>query len=160
MIETAPPRVRGLFEAHLLVGDLGRATRFYRDVVGLQLAYETPERDAAFLWSGGRGDSMIGLWSQGEAPMSLQLHLAFAIPLGEVLDAPGRLRALGVEPLSFFGAPTDEAGVIGWMPAAAVYFRDPDGHLLEYIAMLSDTPRPEVGITSWRQWRQINGDAQ
>jgi lactoylglutathione lyase len=31
---------------------------------------------------------------------------------------------------------TAEPSVIGWMPAAAVYFRDPDGHLLEYLPML------------------------
>jgi hypothetical protein len=38
------------------------------------------------------------------------------------------------------------------MPAASVYFRDPDGHLLEYIAMLDDRPRPEDGVVTWRQW--------
>jgi hypothetical protein len=42
--------------------------------------------------------------------------------------------------------------VIGWMPAAAVYFRDPDGHLIEYLAMLDEPPRPEVGIVSWSDW--------
>jgi lactoylglutathione lyase len=156
----AAPRVLGLFEAHLPVSDVGRATAFYRDVVGLELAYETPERDAAFLWSGGRGTSMVGLWSQGGAPMSLQLHLAFAISLADVLDAPSRLRALGVQPLSFFGASAEEASVIGWMPAAAVYFRDPDAHLLEYIAMLDGRPHPEAGITTWEHWRHIDGHAQ
>ena len=152
-LRNAAPRVLGLFEAHLPVSDVGRATAFYRDVVGLELAYKTPERDAAFLWASGRGASMVGLWWQGGAPMSVQLHLAFAISLADVLDAPKRLRNLGVQPLSFFGAPTEEASVIGWMPAAAVYFRDPDGHLLEYIAMLDGTPRPEAGITSWKRWR-------
>jgi lactoylglutathione lyase len=31
--------------------------------------------------------------------------------------------------------------VIGWMPAAAVYFEEPDGHMLEYLAMLDEAPR-------------------
>jgi len=39
------------------------------------------------------------------------------------------------------------------MPAAAVYFRDPDGHLLEYLAMLDAEPRQDLGIRSWSQWQ-------
>ena len=42
--------------------------------------------------------------------------------------------------------------MIGWMPAAGVYFRDPDGHLLELIAMLDGEPRPERGIVTWSEW--------
>jgi hypothetical protein len=38
------------------------------------------------------------------------------------------------------------------MPAAAVYFRDPDGHLLELPAMLDVPPRPERGIVAWSEW--------
>jgi lactoylglutathione lyase len=157
---TPPPRLRALFEAHLLVSDIGRATTFYRDVVGLEPAYEMPDRDGAFLWSGGRGTSMVGLWLCGTAPVSFQLHLAFAASLADVLDAPRRLQRLGVQPLSFFGEPTEEASVIGWMPAAAVYFRDPDGHLLEYIAMLDATPCPEVGITTWALWQGAGSGAE
>ena len=59
---------------------------------------------------------------------------------------------LGVTPLSFFATETAEPSVIGWMPAAAVYFRDPDGHLLEYLAMLDEPARPDVGIVPWSQW--------
>jgi hypothetical protein len=29
-----------------------------------------------------------------------------------------------------------------WMPAASVYVKAPDGHNLEYIALLPDEPRP------------------
>ena len=38
------------------------------------------------------------------------------------------------------------------MPAAAVYFRDPDGHLIEYLAMLDEPARPERGIVPWSDW--------
>ena len=31
------------------------------------------------------------------------------------------------------------------MPAAAIYFRDPDGHSLEYLAMLDEPPGPTYG---------------
>lgn len=143
--------VRGLFETHLTVADLERSVTFYRDVVGLPVAYEVRKRGAAFHWVGQPGRGMLGLWSIGSAPMSMRLHVAFDIALAEVRSAPGHLRANGIQPLSFFGEPTDEPSVIGWMPAAAVYFHDPDGHLLEYIAMLDGAPKPDLGIVPWSQ---------
>jgi lactoylglutathione lyase len=144
--------VRGLFESHLPVGDLQRSVDFYRNVVGLELAYEVPERGAAFLWCGAPGNSMLGLWSLGSMPIGLSLHIAFAVELGALLAAPERLSRDDVQPLSFFGEPTDEPSAIGWMPAAAVYFRDPDGHQLEYLTMLDQPPRPELGIVAWSAW--------
>ena len=149
---TAPTPVRGLFETHLTVADVPRSTAFYRDVVGLPLALDLPERNAAFLWIGAPGQSMLGLWSIGTSVNSMRLHIAFDATLDDVLAAPATLRAHGVKPLSFIGAETDEPSVIGWMPAAAVYFHDPDGHLLEYLAMLDDPPRPEAGIVPWSDW--------
>jgi lactoylglutathione lyase len=142
-------RVRGLFETHLTVADLARSVAFYRDVVGLPVAREVPERGATFHWIGDPGHAMLGLWSIGSAPMGMRLHIAFDMALADVLAAPEHLSAQGIEPLSFFGEPTSEPSVIGWMPAAAVYFRDPDGHMLEYLAMLESPPRPELGIVPW-----------
>jgi lactoylglutathione lyase len=147
-----PVPLAGLFETHLTVSDLDRSVGFYRDVVGLPLAFEVPERAAAFLWIGPPGHAMLGLWSLGSAPMGLSLHVAFKAALEDVLGACDRLRAQGVTPLSFFATETDEPSAIGWMPAAAVYFRDPDGHLLEYLAMLDEDPQPERGIVPWSQW--------
>jgi lactoylglutathione lyase len=143
--------VRGLFETHLTVSDVERSIAFYRDVVGLPVALELPERGAAFHWIGEPGQAMLGLWSAGSAPIGMQLHIAFDMALEDVLQAPARLRAAGVEPLSFFGEPTDEPSYIGWMPAVAVYFRDPSGHMLEFLAMLGEQPRPELGIVSWAE---------
>ena len=147
-----PVPVAGLFETHLTVADLSRSVAFYRDVVGLPLALELPDRGAAFFWIGEPGEAMLGLWSLGSAPLGLSLHLAFTASLDDVLGACGRLRSLGVTPLSFHATETDEPSVIGWMPAAAVYLRDPDGHLLEYLAMLDEPARPERGIVSWSDW--------
>jgi lactoylglutathione lyase len=148
---TAVTRVRGLFETHLTVADVPRSLAFYRDVVGLDLALDLPERGAAFLWIGEASKAMLGLWSMGSAPMGMQLHIAFDVALEDVLAAPEALRAQGIEPLSFFGEPAEEPSFIGWMPAAAIYFRDPDGHMLEYLAMLDEPPRPELGIVGWSQ---------
>jgi lactoylglutathione lyase len=143
--------VRGLFETHLTVADLPRSVAFYRDVVGLSVALELPERGAAFHWIGRPGQAMLGLWSIGSAPMNMQLHIAFEMSLANVLAAPEHLAAHRVQALSFFGDPTSEPSVIGWMPAAAIYFRDPDGHMLEYLSMLEGPPRPERGIVPWSQ---------
>jgi len=44
--------------------------------------------------------------------------------------------------------------VLAWMPAASVYFRDPDGHLLEYVAMLEDEPRHDESVVKWSAWRR------
>jgi lactoylglutathione lyase len=149
---TTPVRVRGLYETHLMVSDLDRSVAFYRDVVGLPVALEVPERAATFLWIPDSRRSMLGLWSRGSAPLGMTLHIAFAVDLEDLLEAPARLRANGVTPLSFFGEETDEPSVIGWMPAAAVYFNDPDQHLLEYLAMLDTEPRPDAGIVGWSEW--------
>jgi lactoylglutathione lyase len=144
--------VAGLFEAHLLAGDLERSIGFYRDVVGLDLARHDEELGAAFLWTGEPGSSMLGLWAAGPAPIALTLHVAFATSVDDVLDAPRRLRASGVTPLGFDTKEADEPSVIAWMPAVAVYFRDPDGHLLEYLAMLDAPPAAERGVISWSEW--------
>src|SRR3954468_6612686 len=144
--------VRGLFETHLTVAGVPRSRAFCRDAAALPLALDLPERGAAFFWIGGPGRAMLGLWSMGSAPMGLSLHIALDTPLADVLRVGDRLRAAGLTPLSFYGEETDEPSVIGWMPAAAVYLRDPDGHLLEFLAMLDEPPRPEAGIMPWSQW--------
>ena len=141
-----------LFEAHLDVRDLERSITFYRDVVGLEFAYRLTGRQVAFFWIGGRGHSMLGLWSGSSSPNVTRLHTAFALDLHALLAAPSALRGLGVEPLDFHGRPASEPSVIGWMPAAAVFFNDPDGHLLEYLAMLPHHPRPEAGVVAYGEW--------
>ena len=145
-------RVEGLFEAHLTVADLERSIAFYRDRVGLELAHVTPARQAAFFWIGSRGRGMLGLWAAGSNPQKTTLHVAFATAIGQVLAAPLTLQSAGIVALDFDGQPTREPVVLAWMPAVSIYFKDPDGHLLEYIAMLAEEPRPEEGVVAWHQW--------
>jgi lactoylglutathione lyase len=142
-----------LFEAHLAVSNLDASIAFYRDVLAFDLGYTTPDRQAAFFWIGARGHSMLGVWAAGSAPQKITTHVAFAVTLDAVVAAPQALQAAGVVPLDFDGQPTHGPIVIGWMPAACVYFRDPDGHLLEYVAMLPDAPHPEYGVLSWDAWQ-------
>jgi lactoylglutathione lyase len=148
--------VYNLFEVHLTVADLERAIAFYRDAVGLRLAHIESVRQVAFFWIGNVGNAMLGLWSAGAGPQRITSHTAFSVSLADVLAAPGALRAAGITPLDFDGRPTDQPIVFAWMPAASVFFRDPDGHLLEYIAMLPQEPRPEYGIMPWRMWQHMH----
>lgn len=145
----------GLFETHLTVARLEPAVVFYSEVVGLELAHRVPERKAAFFWIGRRGHAMLGLWEVGTAPLSMRLHLALTSTVDSILAAPDTLRASGVQPRGILGEPVSEPVVIGWMPAISIYFQDPDGHLLEYLAMLPDAPDPEAGVIAYSQWRVL-----
>ncbi|HUY99110.1 MAG TPA: VOC family protein [Thermomicrobiaceae bacterium] len=148
--------VSALFETHLTVRDLAASVDFYRGVVGLEFAATFASPPSAFCWVGGPGQGMLGLW-QGSGPVGLRLHCAFTLPLADVLAAPDRLRSLGVTPLDFHGAPAGEPSVIAWMPAASVFFHDPDGHSLEYLAMLPGPGRPDLGVLPWSAWQAAQG---
>ena len=146
--------IRALFETHLRVTDLNAATAFYGNVLGLKVAHRAPERNAAFYWVGGRGQSMLGLWHVPK--VTAKLHLAFRVDLPDLLNSVQRLRAANVTPLDFDGNPTEKPVVLAWMPAAAVYFNDPDGNQLEFLCMLGDAPRPDLGVLSWDAWLNRN----
>ena len=148
--------IEGLFETHITVRDVQRSIAFYRDVVGLDVGMVQTERSAAFFWVGGRGRSMMGVFALGACPLTMQHHVAFQIKLEDVLAAPLRLRSAGITPLGGGREPIHEPIVFAWMPAASVFFEDPDGNLLEYISMLPDAPRPEFGLVSWSEWRAIH----
>lgn len=150
--------VSGLYESHLTVANLDRSIAFYRDVVGLELAHIVPSRHAAFFWVGGRERSMLGLWCIHSSPMRLRLHIAFATELEQVKKSVAVLRSKGIVPRSGGGGPElDEPTVFPWMPAASVYFDDPDGHSLEYIAVLPHPPRPDMqGRVPLSVWEATN----
>ena len=145
--------VRGLFEAHLTVSDLERSIAFYGDALGFDLAHRDDERRTAFYWMGGRGESMLGLWEVGTSPQRMNLHIAFNVDISDLLDAPRRLQQAHITPLDFWGKPSGEVTVLAWMPAASVYFQDPDGNLLEYLTVLPESARPELGVVGWSRWK-------
>ena len=145
--------IRDLFEAHLTVTDLKRSMSFFGGALGLELAQFSPERKVAFYWIGRRGDSMLGLWEAGTGPQRMRLHLAFSVDLDDLLRAPERLRVANITPLDFWENPTDEPVVFAWMPAASLFFHDPDGNLLEFLSMLPDAPQSELGVVGWSRWQ-------
>lgn len=147
--------ISGLYESHLTVSDLNTSIGFYRDVLGLELAHVVPDRHAAFFWVGGRERSMLGLWNVHRSPVRLRAHLAFAVALDDVIDAVGVLRSRGILPRDGGGGPEiEEPVVLPWMPAASVFFDDPDGHSLELISILPEPPRPDLSetltLSAWR----------
>lgn len=146
--------IQELYEAHLTVANLDRAMKFYGGVLDLELARAFPELRAAFYWLGDRGKSMLGLWETGSGPQRIQLHVAFAMKLPDLLQAAAKLKAANVSPRDFEHRPTDEPDVLAWMPAASLYFDDLDGNQLEFLAMLPDAPRPELGVVRWSEWKK------
>ncbi len=144
-----------LYETHLPVQSTKAAQRFYLDVVGLEFAYRDPTRDVVFLWVGGNRRSMLGLWGPGTTRGSdfHLCHFAIALSLPELLVTGRRLNDLGVCTRNFAGEETVEPSVIGWMPSAQLYFRDPDGHSVEFISLLDETPNPGfIGpLSAWRK---------
>jgi lactoylglutathione lyase len=141
-----------LFEAHLTVSNLDQAISFYGEQLGLSLARTFAERKVAFFWIGAPGKAMLGLWEAGTMPITVSLHVAFQVAAPDLHEAPRRLQKAGIQPRDFAGLPTDEPVVLAWMPAASVYFRDPDNNLLEFISMLPDSPRPDLGVLPWSDW--------
>lgn len=118
----------------LNVTDLERSTRFYREVLGLDLAAESgvAGREYAFLSSDGR--LLLTLWKQsvGAAPTDRPglHHLAFQVEsIEQVRAAEARLRALG--------AVIHHDGIVPHREGAesgGLFFEDPDGIRLEIYA--------------------------
>jgi lactoylglutathione lyase len=146
-----------LYETHIPVADTKISEVFYREIVGLPFAYRDPTRDIVFLWVDEKHKAMLGLWGPtttrgAEGGLPRQCHFAFAVSLPQLFQAIEALNQRGVETFEFGGRPAGEPSVIGWMPSAQIYFRDPDGHSLEYIALLPDPPDASF-IGSYTQWK-------
>jgi len=142
-----------LYETHLPVADTEISKEFYVNVLGLEFGYRDPGRDIVFLFIGSGRRSMLGLWGPTTTYGKVfhACHFAIEIPLSDLLTVGQRLNALGIATSSFSGEKTPEPSVIGWMPSAQLYFRDPDGHSLEFIALLDDSPDAAF-IGPYSQW--------
>ena len=143
-----------LYETHLPVSNTEASRKFYEGVLGLKFGYRDLGRDIVFLFIGSDRRSMLGLWGPTTTygRDSRSCHFAIEIPLPELLVVGQRLNDLGVSTRNFAGEETTEPSVIGWMPSAQLYFRDPDGHSLEFITLLDDPADPEFhgSLSEWR----------
>ncbi|MDI1249022.1 MAG: VOC family protein [Lacunisphaera sp.] len=134
MEKLAPP-IRGIVETILYVDDLARAVVFYRDMLGLAPMTGDPARFQSFD-VGGR--QVLLLFKRGGTLTPTTVpggiipphdgsgphHIGFAVTKEAYEQWRGRLPELGI-------AIESEAG---WPRGGrSLYFRDPDGHLLELI---------------------------
>ncbi len=99
--------------------------RFYRDVLGLRVGEERPDKWA--IWFGANKISLQDevtkpALATETTPGSGNFCLLAVTPIGEVTD---RLRSNGVEIL----ATGERLGATG--PTESVYFNDPEGNLVE-----------------------------
>jgi hypothetical protein len=70
---------------------------------------------------------MLGLWGPTTAYGGEfhKCHIAFTIPMTELLAAGERLNAANIKTQNFAGEETIEPSVIGWMPSAPALFPRP-----------------------------------
>lgn len=150
-----------LYETHIPVADTEISEKFYREIVGLPFAHADRERNIVFLWARSREEGMLGLWGPGSTygpgECSGKHHLAFSVSWEDLLALADKLKEHGIQTLGFGGGVLDEPTVIGWMPSAQIYFRDPDGHMVEFISLLPNEPHPGF-VGAWSEWVRVTGE--
>ncbi len=144
--------IKGLYETHLSVENLERSIDFYKNVLGLDHCYTEEKRRIAFFWIGKPKEYMLGLWEKPK-PEIEKRHFAFRCDVEDVLHkSVGWLKERNLESYNFLKDETEKPMVFAWMPAIAIYFDDPDGNVLEFIAILEGNPKPELGVISYEEW--------
>ncbi len=129
---TLPPKLGRVLETSLYVDDLGQAAAFYEEVLGLALLTS----DGRFRAYDVGGASVLLLFRRGATRETVRmpggtipphdghgpLHVAFAIAADELAAWEKRLGTYGI---------TIEGRTAWSRDGHSIYFRDPDGHLLE-----------------------------
>ena len=110
-------RVEGIQHMNLNVRDVARARRFYEDVLGFELSFA--KGDTVWLEAGG---DLLGL-SLGEPPRENPNHWGFQVRSRQAVDA-------WCEHLKSKEIPIDK-GPYDRSDGRGIYFRDPDGYVLE-----------------------------
>jgi catechol 2,3-dioxygenase-like lactoylglutathione lyase family enzyme len=144
--------IQDLYETHILVSNLERSRHFYEELLGLEVGWINEGERRLLYWVGGRGKAMLGMREVPAEKVAWQ-HFAFEVRLTDMEQAVAFLKERGIKCHNKVDG-SESPQVFGWMPAAAIYFNDPDGHLLEFISMLPDKPRPELGQVLWDEWKQ------
>lgn len=147
--------IKGLFETHIFVEDLERSINFYKNVLGLIYCGYNEVRRVAFFWIGEPKGAMLGLWEKPKNEIDVR-HFAFRCDVDDVLNkSVAFLKERNLQPYNFLKDGNEEPMVFAWMPAIAIYFKDPDGHELEFIAMLEGEGKPELGVLSYEKWSAL-----
>ncbi len=132
MTAVGAPKLDRVLETALYVDDLGRAAGFYEDVLGLPVltsdkrfrAYDVGGLSVLLVFQRGATLETVRMPGgtipphDGHGP----LHIAFAVGKDEMAEWERRLTERGVA----------IEGRTDWSRGGrSIYFRDPDGHLLE-----------------------------
>lgn len=130
-VTSKPPQVNGILETSLYVESAARSAEFYRRVFGFEAIHPDPSDtldDSVRLCAMRAGDrSVLLLFKKGDTPdtdFQGAIHIAFGISR---LDFPAWedwLTRLGI---------AIESRKKWKYGGEALYFRDPDGHLLEVV---------------------------
>ena len=144
--------IKGLFETHLFVENLERSVDFYKNVLGLTECSYNDDRRIAFFWIGEPKGAMLGLWEKPKEEIDIR-HFAFGFEVEDVLNkSVDFLKTRNLKPYNFLKDGSEQPMVFAWMPALAIYFKDPDGHDLEFIAILEGDGKPELGVITYDEW--------
>lgn len=144
--------IKGLYETHIFVKDLQASIAFYRDILGLTLCSYVDVRKVAFFWIWEPQSAMLGVWEKPPHEIDIR-HFAFRCEADFILnESVAFLKARNLKPYNFLKTATEEPMVFAWMPALAIYFKDPDGHELEFISILPGKPKPELGVITYEEW--------
>jgi lactoylglutathione lyase len=145
--------IQTIYETHLQVKDLERSIQFYQ-TLGLPLAHKIEARRCAFFYVG-QHRQMLGLWEVPKDQEVKRSHFAFGVELDDLMNANAWLQSKGIEPVGSFGKEPIEPLVHTWMPAASVYFHDPDGNSLELISWLEGEPMVLDYVPYLSEWNKL-----
>ena len=150
--------IKGLFETHLFVENLERSIEFYGITLELKQCHLDVNRRAAFFWIGKDKQAMLGLWEKPKDEIDKR-HFAFECePDWIINESVNYLKKRNLSFWNFLGDKTEQPMVFTWMPAIAIYFNDPDGHYLEFIGILNGKSKPEKGVISYKEWKELEAE--
>lgn len=159
MPDARPFQTQGIHHLALVCRDMARTVDFYTRVLGMPLVktIELPHGFGQhFFFDCGGGDQVAFFWFPGapeEAPgiaapanrpdqgdarsaIGSMNHVAFKVPTDRIDEYVQRLRAAGVECSEVFNHDESPMGISPHLHdevfVRSVYFRDPDGILLEF----------------------------
>lgn len=128
------PAVSRVLETALYVNDVERSVAFYRELFGFDTVFES-DRAAGLDVA---GSQVLLLFRKGATTKPVvskrgtipphdgdgDLHMAFAVPAGSLGEWEEALASKGIEVEARYHWPRG---------GRSVYFRDPDGHLIELV---------------------------
>ena len=120
--DTLTIKATGIDHVVVHVEDVTRARQFYVDLLGMEVAHENPGR--VFLRCGQQQLALFEGRRQPETSAGRDLnHIALQVESGSYEEVKSSLEAAGIAVTGRKGDPR------------CIYFRDPDGHQLQILAL-------------------------